>query len=243
MRFLSLAMACLMVSAESNLANQLNSLKSMVKATGEWDTNNMIEVISYRKEELQDALDAKTMSKDEVAGELRYLLQLVRDVESNDKTHAVQTLTTRKANLVNLAADGEETEEDKEDKSMIDKKVEDAQAALEGMVKEDDEEAYTEAEKTLKDKQSSLDAAKLKLKAAKTAQTLDEKAGGHGMLVTGIVALVVIGGGCYCYNKNKAENEGGDKEDKKLFKKVFKGKSQKKAVKDEIIPTFAVPAE
>ena len=43
------------------------------------------------------------MSKSEAADELRYLLQLVRDVESNDKAHAVTTLTARKSSLVSLA--------------------------------------------------------------------------------------------------------------------------------------------
>ena len=106
MRFLSLAAACLLsVSAKNNLANQLTSLKSMVQATGEWETNNMIDVISARKVELEGALQDKTMSKAEVADELRYLLQLVRDVEQNNKAHAVETLTTRKANLVSLAED------------------------------------------------------------------------------------------------------------------------------------------
>jgi hypothetical protein len=103
MRFASIAIACLLsVSAKNNLANQLTSLKSMVQATGEWDTNNMISSISARKIELEDALEAGTMSKAEVAGELKYLLQLVRDVESNNKAHAVTTLTARKSSLVNL---------------------------------------------------------------------------------------------------------------------------------------------
>ena len=63
------------------------------------------------------------------------------------------------------------------------------------------------------------------------------------MIMASIVGLIVVGVGCYCYRKNKEDNEGGQKEDKKLFKKVFKGKVQKKAAKEEIIPTFAVPAE
>ena len=103
MRFASIAIACLLsVSAKNNLANQLTSLKSMVQATGEWDTNNMISSISTRKVELEDALEAGTMSKAEVASELKYLLQLVRDVESNNKARAVTTLTARKSSLVNL---------------------------------------------------------------------------------------------------------------------------------------------
>jgi len=79
----------------------------MVQATGEWNTNNMIDVISTRKIELERALQAGTMSKVEVADELRYLLQLVRDVESNNKAHAVTTLTSRKASLVNLAEEAD----------------------------------------------------------------------------------------------------------------------------------------
>ena len=63
------------------------------------------------------------------------------------------------------------------------------------------------------------------------------------MIIGAVAAVVIIGGYC-CYKKNSDnENEGGSKEDKKLFKKVFKGKTQKKAAKEEIIPTFAVPSE
>lgn len=63
-------------------------------------------------------------------------------------------------------------------------------------------------------------------------------------MIGGIVALAVVIGGCYCYKKQQSEdNEGGAKEDKKLFKKVFKGKIQKKATKDEFIPTSLVPAD
>ena len=103
MKFISLAVACLVaVSAKTNLSNQLTSLKTMVQSTGKWDTNNMIEVISTRKTELESELAAGNMSKAEVADELRYLLQLVRDVETNNKSHAVTTLTARKSSLVNL---------------------------------------------------------------------------------------------------------------------------------------------
>ena len=115
MRFFSFAVAALCVSAKTNLADQLTSLKTMVHATSEFDTNNMIDVISTRKAELEDALAAETMSKDEVAGELRYLLQLVRDVEQNNKAHAVTTLTARKAKLVSLADDPAPTTDDDEE--------------------------------------------------------------------------------------------------------------------------------
>merc|ERR1719454_1403448 len=278
MRFISFAMALLMANAKSNLANQLTSLKSVVQATGEWDTNNMIEVISNRKVELEGALEAKTMSKDEVAGELRYLLQLVRDVEANDKAHAVATLSARKASLVNLsedsdadadadagdaeadAGDGDAKDDDEKTPEFFEKavkaaedkvkdadtKVADAEKALETAKAADPVVAddVTKAEKDLADAKTAQDRANSVLKAAQEAKKLNDKTGGHGLMITGILALVVIGGGCYCYNRNKEEDkEGGMKEDKKLFKKVFKGKTQKKATKEEIIPTFVVPAE
>jgi hypothetical protein len=64
------------------------------------------------------------------------------------------------------------------------------------------------------------------------------------MIGASVVAAILIVGGCMCYrNKQKNENEGGAKEDKKLFKKVFKGKVQKKATKEEMVPSFAVPQE
>merc|ERR1719446_1000109 len=141
MKFASFAIAALLsvASARNNLANQLTSLKGMVQATGEWDTNNMIDVISARKIELEAAFEAGTMSKAEVQGELRYLLQLVRDVESNNKAHAVETLTTRKSALVSLAAEGEGDDDDDTELSL-----EDAEAALTAA-----EEARDAAQETL----------------------------------------------------------------------------------------------
>merc|ERR1719398_148323 len=140
MRFASIAIACLLsVSAKDNLANQLTSLKSMVQATGEWDTNNMISSISARKIELEDALEAGTMSKAEVASELKYLLQLVRDVESNNKAHAVTTLTARKSSLVNLEETSEETKEETKEEGKEEGKEEETPAATEDDATEEEE--------------------------------------------------------------------------------------------------------
>lgn len=63
--------------------------------------------------------------------------------------------------------------------------------------------------------------------------------------IIGIVAVGIIAGG-YCAYKKRQDSEGqegGNREDKKLFKKVFKGKTQKKATKEEMVPTFAVQSE
>ena len=279
MRFLSLAVAALLsVSAKNNLANQLTSLKSMVQATGEWETNNMIDVISARKVELEGALKDKTMSKAEVADELRYLLQLVRDVEQNNKAAAVTTLTARKTSLVNLKEETKATEEVEKDKDgnlkkdegleYYEKAVKEAQKKVDDQTKvvEEKQKAFddwlNEEQEDDADKKNSelseedqhksqeykdLDDAKDQLTvynaALKTAKFAKEHGSAAIPIIISVAAIALIGGGCYCYRKNKSENEGGEREDKKLFKKVFKGKVQKKAAKEEIIPTFAVPAE
>merc|ERR1711916_14658 len=115
-------------------------------------------------------------------------------------------------------------------------RVEEAQAAVDALTDDTPQEEKDAANKELENAEASLERAEKGLEMAK-------KAGPGGMIAIVVVALVVVVGGCYCYRKNSSENEGGAKEDKKLFKKVFKGKTQKKATKEEIIPTFAVPAE
>ena len=105
MRFVSLAVAALISNTsakDETLINQLSSLKQIVRNTDEWNTDNMVSVISARKDELEMDLKNKNKSKKEVADELKYLLELVRDIESNDKSHAVQTLVSRKSSLMNL---------------------------------------------------------------------------------------------------------------------------------------------
>jgi len=113
MRFISLAVAALISTSsakDETLINQLSSLKQVVRNTDEWNTDNMVSLISARKDELEMDLKNKNKSKKEVADELKYLLELVRDIESGDKSHAVQTLVSRKSSLMNLEGE-EETEE------------------------------------------------------------------------------------------------------------------------------------
>jgi len=50
------------------------------------------------------------MDRQVVAEEMKFLLALVRDVESNDQLHAVQTLTSRKAALTQLTEDDTEVD-------------------------------------------------------------------------------------------------------------------------------------
>merc|ERR1740117_1776998 len=113
MKFISLAIAALIsntAAKDENLINQLSSLKQIVRNTDEWNTDNMVSVISARKDELEMDLKNKNKSKKEVAEELKYLLELVRDIESDDKSHAVQTLVSRKSSLMNLEETTETTE-------------------------------------------------------------------------------------------------------------------------------------
>merc|ERR1719223_1250984 len=132
MRFASFAIAALIgaVSTKSIVHDQLTSLKSLVRSTGDFETNSMVLAISDRKAQLERGLDNGTMDRQVVAEEMKFLLALVRDVESNDQLHAVQTLTTRKAALTQL------TEDDADD--------------TEALTVDQAKEAVTEAEEELK---------------------------------------------------------------------------------------------
>jgi hypothetical protein len=241
MRFISAAVAVFIASSsakDTTLINQLSSLKSIVRETEEWDTNNMISAISARKEELEMDLKKENKSKKEVADELKYLLALVRDIESNDKTNAVQTLSSRKFSLVNLkdegAEDGEEVvAEDGEEVVAEDGEEVVAEDGEEVVAKDKEEVVDTKEEETPKGDDKTKDG----------EEKAEEGSGMAGPII-GLVAIAVCAGGFCAYKKRQdSENEGGKKEDKKLFKKVFKGKTQKKATKEEMVPTFAVPSE
>jgi hypothetical protein len=241
MRFISAAVAVFIASSsakDTTLINQLSSLKSIVRETEEWDTNNMISAISARKEELEMDLKKENKSKKEVADELKYLLALVRDIESNDKTNAVQTLSSRKFSLVNLkdegAEDGEEVvAEDGEEVVAEDGEEVVAEDGEEVVAKDKEEVVDTKEEETPKGDDKTKD-----------GDAKAEEGSGMAGPIIGLVAIAVCAGGFCAYKKRQdSENEGGKKEDKKLFKKVFKGKTQKKATKEEMVPTFAVPSE
>lgn len=63
-----------------------------------------------------------------------------------------------------------------------------------------------------------------------------------GAIIGGVVVAGLVVGGII-YKKKSSDNEGGDKEDRSLFKKQFKGNVVKKVQKEALVPTFAVPAE
>jgi hypothetical protein len=257
MRFISAAVAVFIASSsakDTTLINQLSSLKSIVRETEEWDTNNMISAISARKEELEMDLKKENKSKKEVADELKYLLALVRDIESNDKTNAVQTLSSRKFSLVNLKDEGAEDGEEVVAEDGEEVVAEDGEEVVaedgEEVVAEDGEEVVAEdgEEVVAKDKEEVVDTKEEETPKGddKTKDGEEKAEEGSGMAgpIIGLVAIAVCAGGFCAYKKRQdSENEGGKKEDKKLFKKVFKGKTQKKATKEEMVPTFAVPSE
>jgi hypothetical protein len=69
---------------------------------------------------------------------MKFLLALVRDVESNDQVHAVQTLTTRKAALTQLTegegeGEGEGTGDDDTEVLSVDAAKEAVEAAEEAL--------------------------------------------------------------------------------------------------------------
>ena len=98
----------------------------------------------------------------------------------------------------------------------------------------DAQTAYDESEKALKDINASFSA------------DGDADAGSKsktGAIIGGVVVAGLLVGGCVYYKKKQNDNEGGEKEDKTLFKKQFKGNTMKKVQKEALVPSFAVPAE
>ena len=102
------------------------------------------------------------------------------------------------------------------------------------------------------DKTAAADAKTAFDKADKDLQAVNEKvtpAAGEesgsktGAIIGGVVVAGLLVGGCIYYKKKQNDNEGGEKEDKTLFKKQFKGNTIKKVQKEALVPSFAVPAE
>jgi len=107
---------------------------------------------------------------------------------------------------------------------------------------------------TDEDKTAAADAKTAFDKADKDLQAVNEKvtpAAGEesssgsktGAIIGGVVVAGLLVGGCIYYKKKQNDNEGGEKEDKTLFKKQFKGNTIKKVQKEALVPSFAVPAE
>ena len=87
-------------------------------------------------------------------------------------------------------------------------------------------EDATAAEKTATDAVAAAE----KEKAEKNVTPKEEEAASKAPLIGGIIGgLVLLGVGIYCYRKkNEGAEEGGIKEDRKMFKAVIKNKSTQK---------------
>ena len=84
------------------LKDQMKSLQSIVSMAQEKDSEMMLDAIAGRKEELeyQLALAGPSANKQAVANELKYLLDLVQNIENDDFDGAAQTLQHRTNKLV-----------------------------------------------------------------------------------------------------------------------------------------------
>ena len=73
----------------------------------------------------------------------------------------------------------------------------------------------------------------------------DDSSSGSGVgILLGICgAAGLIGGLAYFHQKSKDQNEGGEKEDKKLYKTQVKKNASKKAMKQSLVPMDAVAEE
>jgi hypothetical protein len=255
------------------LKDQMKSLQNMVKIAETKEAPAMISAISDRKSELeyQLAMNGKA-NKSAVARELQYLLSLVKSVESNDHESSTQVLNTRKNKLMkyqmHLAdeeeaeeGDEEETEEkadeeaeegddeEKADDESEEKADDESEEKDDETEKKDDEETTEEGddEKDSEDKDAKDEDKDSEDKDTKEEDSEDEakKGGKVGAIIGGVVVAGLLVGGCV-YLKKKRESEaaeGGECEDKKLFKLQFKGNTVKKIQKEALVPTYSIPAE
>ena len=248
------------------LKDQMKSLQTMVKTAQTHKASDMISAITDRKAELeyQLALQGSSADKKSVARELTYLLDLVQNIEQNNFEGATKTLAHRKNKLfkyqMHLAADDEEEfplvdgiptmpnpspiTADSTPQETADFMRRYADALKAASTAADEAAAADTEDAGLK---ATADALKTASAAADETATAAEDAvpkSKMGAIIGGVAACVVLVGGCVYYKKKQGDDaEGGQKEDKKLFKNTFKGNVVKKVQKEALVPTFAVPAE
>jgi hypothetical protein len=232
------------------LKDQMKSLQSMVKIAETHKAPAMISAISDRKTELeyQIALNDKA-DKQSVARELQYLLSLVQSIESNDHVQATKVLNQRKNKLIkyqmHLASEEEAAEEPAEEEAA----AEEEPAAEEEATEEEpaaEEEATEEepaAEEEATEEEPATDETTDAADPAVDPAAEPKKGKMMGGIIGGVVVAGLLVGGCVYMRKKNEDAEGGEKEDKKLFKLQFKGNSMKKSKKEALVPTFAIPAE
>jgi len=92
-----------------------------------------------------------------------------------------------------------------------------------------------------------IEAAADKQKQAQEKNAEDEGGSPAGLIIGILAGVAVIGGLIYCKCNNKLcfekkeDEEGGQKEDKKIFKKEVKSKnSHKRHAKESLVPSFNV---
>lgn len=209
------------------LRDQMKSLQTMVKVAETHKAQDMISAISDRKSELEYQLALNNKDKDSVARELQYLLSLVQTVESNDHAQAAKVLNNRKNKLMKYQMHLQDAEEPAAEEPASEEPATEEPATEEPAA---EEEAAT-------DDAATTDPADPDVKEPKKGKMV-------GGIIGGVVVAGLLVGGCvYMRKKNSDENEGGDSEDKKLFKLQFKGNTLRKVQKESLVPTFAIPAE
>ena len=216
------------------LKDQMKSLQTMVQTAQTHKASDMVSAITDRKASLeyQLALAGNNADKKGIARELTYLLDLVKNIEQNDFEGATKTLAHRKNKLFKYQMHLADTADPADD------------AADDGST-----DTADPAEGGSTDPADPADGAADTADDGSNDETVDPAAEGEaksntGAIIGGVAAAAVIVGGCvYMKKKNSEDAEGGQKEDKKLFKSTFKGNVVKKVQKEALVPTFAVPAE
>ena len=220
---------------KSAVARELQYLLSLVKSVESNDHESSTQVLNTRKNKL-----------------MKYQMHLADEEEAEEGD---EEETEEKADEEAEEGDEEETEEkaddESEEKADDESEEKDDETEKKDDEEKDDEETTEEGddEKDSEDKDANDEDkdAKDEDKDTKEEDSEDEakKGGKVGAIIGGVVVAGLLVGGCV-YLKKKRDSEaaeGGECEDKKLFKLQFKGNTVKKIQKEALVPTYSIPAE
>eukprot|EP00356_Strombidium_inclinatum_P015206 CAMPEP_0170481188 /NCGR_PEP_ID=MMETSP0208-20121228/1728_1 /TAXON_ID=197538 /ORGANISM="Strombidium inclinatum, Strain S3" /LENGTH=233 /DNA_ID=CAMNT_0010753849 /DNA_START=24 /DNA_END=725 /DNA_ORIENTATION=+ len=206
---------------KADLKLRLTALKDLAETVEGGNRDEITQFIDMRQNEIKAELATYPERKEEARYELRSLLNVMSATEDGNMAKAQTALKERKDALMAVNAGI------KSDLTVL--------AADDSAAKDDDTKADDSA---AKDDDTKAD----DTKTDDDQKTEEEPKKGHPWFwIAGVGAAAAVG--FVVYKKKSAENEGGDKMDRSLFKRQIKNPSAKRDTKETLVPADALPAE
>jgi cobalamin biosynthesis Mg chelatase CobN len=225
----------------SHIVGELHNLLAVTKTLEDKDMNGALNELEVRKDELtQKAQDIMMMGDEVEKTEEKTDEKKTEEKTDEKKTDAKDEKKTDAKDAEKKDETPAEVKKTDEDKAADAAKVKADEKAVEAAkeVETKAKEAADAAPKDEKLKKASEEATKVEKAAEKTLEddkaeakkeTKVEESGSKAPIIIGVIgAVILVGVGIHCYRKKNAEEEGGVKEDRKMFKAVIKNKSTQK---------------